>query len=95
MKLKWFNVLMVLMTLLGTFFTSTVSVKASSLSLNEMTSYSYTGHSPNVGYVMTHQIYVLKMDGKKVFCIQSGIPTSSGEGYIPEIYISSKKEKLS
>lgn len=35
------------------------------------------------------------MDGKKVFCVESGVPANSGDGYIPEFYISSKKELLS
>lgn len=36
---------------------------------------------------MTHNIYLLKMDGKKVFCIESGIPANSGEGYTSDAYI--------
>ncbi|MCC0692775.1 MULTISPECIES: hypothetical protein [unclassified Clostridioides] len=53
--------------------------------LNEPTEYSYTGVSPHLGYAITHNpIYVMKMDGKKVFCVESGIFTTTGGGYIPE-----------
>ncbi|WP_423363094.1 thioester domain-containing protein [Mycoplasma sp. P36-A1] len=35
------------------------------------------------------------MDGKYVFCIESGIYTNSGDGYIPSNFTSSNKELLS
>lgn len=37
----------------------------------------------------------MKMDGKKVFCVESGIFTTTGGGYIPEEYVSAKKDILS
>ncbi|MHC5215954.1 SpaA isopeptide-forming pilin-related protein [Enterococcus sp. LJL128] len=83
------------LTIVTTFFTSAPPVFASSLNLDEPTKYHYTGVSPNTGYAMTQNIYVLKMDGKKVFCIESGIVANSGEGYTPEAYINAKKDKLS
>ncbi|MGX7410462.1 SpaA isopeptide-forming pilin-related protein [Enterococcus avium] len=89
------RVLMVCVTFISTLFTSSIPTFASSLSLDEPTNYYYTGISPNTGYSMTHNIYVLKMDGKKVFCIESGIVANGGEGYTPESYISTKKDKLS
>jgi hypothetical protein len=89
------SIVMVLGTLIGTLFTNVLPVHASSLNLDEPTNYYYTGISPNTGYAMTHNIYVLKMDGKKVFCIESGIIANCGEGYTPESYISTKKDKLS
>lgn len=89
------RVLMVCVTIISTLFTSSIPTFASSLSLDEPTNYYYTGISPNTGYSMTHNIYVLKMDGKKVFCIKSGIVTNGGEGFTPESYISTKKDKLS
>lgn len=89
------RVLMVCVTIISTLFTSPIPTFASSLSLDEPTNYYYTGISPNTGYSMTHNIYVLKMDGKKVFCIESGIVANGGEGYTPESYISTKKDKLS
>ncbi|MGX7173542.1 Cys-Gln thioester bond-forming surface protein [Enterococcus ratti] len=86
---------MVCVTFISTLFTSSIPTFASSLSLDEPTNYYYTGISPNTGYAMTHNIYVLKMDGKKVFCIESGIVANGGEGYTPETYINAKKDKLS
>lgn len=87
------GVLLVLVTLVSTFFTS---FHASDLVLNEPTEYSYTGVSPNLGYAIPHNpIYVMKMDGKKVFCVESGIFTTTDGGYIPESYISPKKDILS
>lgn len=86
---------MVLVTLFGTLFSNALPVHASSLALDEQTGYSYTGVSPNTGYAITHNVYVLKMDGKKVFCIESGVPANSGEGFVPEAYVSAKKDLLS
>ena len=92
---KVLSFVMVLVTLCGTLFSNALPVHASSLALDEQTGYTYTGVSSNTGYAMTHTIYVLKMDGKKVFCIESGIPANSGEGYVPEAYVNAKKDKLS
>jgi LPXTG-motif cell wall-anchored protein len=92
---KTLKVLMVCVTFISTFFTSSMPTFASSLNLDEPTNYYYTGVSPNTGYAMTHNIYVLKMDGKKVFCIESGVIANGGEGYTPETYIHAKKDKLS
>lgn len=84
-----------MLTIVTTFMTSTPTVFASELALDEETGYQYTGVSPNTGYAINHNIYVLKMDNKKVFCVESGIPVNSGEGYIPEAFVNSKKDKLS
>lgn len=92
---KTMTYLMVLVTLCSSFLATSTTAHASSLNLDEQTQYYYTGHSPNVGYAITHNIYVLKMDGKKVFCIESGIPANSGEGYVPESYVNAKKDVLS
>lgn len=98
-KTKYFNkflgVLMVLTTLISTLFTSTTPVQASTLVLDETTDYYYTGIPVHLGYELTQNIYVLKMDGKKVFCVESGIPANSGEGYTPEAFIHTKKDLLS
>lgn len=83
------------LTLITSLLSSATPAFASSLVLDERTSYSYTGYSPNVGYSMTHNLFVLKMDGKKVFCVESGIPANSGEGYVPEAYVNARKDKLS
>lgn len=85
------RVLTVCVTFISTLFTSPFPTFASSLSLDEPTNYYYTGISHNTGYAMTHNIYVLKMDEKKVFCIESGIVANGVEGYTPESYISTKK----
>lgn len=92
---KVLSFVMVLVTLCGTLFSNVLPVHASSLNLDEPTQYYYTGVSPNTGYAITHNVYVLKMDGKKVFCIESGIMANSGEGYVPESYVSAKKDLLS
>ncbi|MEG0498220.1 MAG: hypothetical protein RR541_09520 [Carnobacterium sp.] len=87
---------MVAMTIISTLFASLNIVHASDLVLNEVTGYSYTGVSPHLGYVITHDpLYIMKVDEKVVFCVESGIFTTSGGGYIPEIYIDSKKDLLS
>lgn len=88
--------IMILVTVSGTFLTNSTSISASELVLNEPTQYSYTGVSPHLGYQITHNpIYVMKMDGKKVFCVESGIFTTTVGGYITESYISLKKDILS
>ncbi|MBC2225347.1 SpaA isopeptide-forming pilin-related protein [Listeria seeligeri] len=92
---KSLGVLMVFATLFSTFFTSSTSVQASTLTLDEPTNYYYTGVPVNLGYPLTQNIYVLKQDNKKVFCIESGIPANSGEGYTPETFINAKKDLLS
>lgn len=92
---KTLGVLMVCMTLISTFFTSSTQVQASTLTLDEPTPYYYTGVPVNLGYSLTQQIYVLKQDNKKVFCIESGVPANSGAGYTPETFINAKKDLLS
>ncbi|MBC1444015.1 SpaA isopeptide-forming pilin-related protein [Listeria seeligeri] len=92
---KSLGVLMVFATLFSTFFTSSTPVQASTLTLDEPTNYYYTGVPVNLGYPLTQNIYVLKQDNKKVFCIESGIPANSGEGYTPETFINAKKDLLS
>ncbi|MGH1805843.1 SpaA isopeptide-forming pilin-related protein [Enterococcus gallinarum] len=92
---KAFSFVMVLVTLVGTLFTNSLSVHASSLVLDEPTQYSYTGISPFTNTSITHNIYVLKIDGRKVFCVEPGIPTNSGAGYMGESYVNAKKALLS
>lgn len=92
---KLVTCLMIAATVGTSLFTNAIPVFASSLVLDERTEYSYTGVSPITGYSITHNIFVLKMDGKKVFCVEAGVPANSGEGYIAESYISSKKDLLS
>jgi len=78
------NLVMIMVTLFGALFTNVLPVHASSLNLDEPTEYYYTSVSSNVGYSATNNIYVLKMDGKKVFCVQSRIQANSDEDYVPE-----------
>lgn len=92
---KSLGVLMVFVTLFSTLFTSSTSVQASTLTLDEPTGYYYTGVPVNLGYPLTQNIYVLKQDNKKVFCIESGIPANSGGGYTPETFINARKDLLS
>ncbi|HGM4082866.1 TPA: SpaA isopeptide-forming pilin-related protein [Listeria monocytogenes] len=92
---KSLGVLMVFVTLFSTFFVSSTSVQASTLTLDEPTGYYYTGVPVNLGYPLTQNIYALKQDNKKVFCIESGIPANSGGGYTPETFINAKKDLLS
>lgn len=88
--------LLVLVTLCSTVLSNATVALADSLALDESAPYSYTGISPNLGHAITHEkIYILKIDGKKVFCVESGIPANSGEGYLPEAFVNAKKDKLS
>lgn len=86
---------MVLVTVCSSFLAASSTAYASELALDEKAGYSYTSVSSNTGYAITHDIYVLKMDGKKVFCIESGIPANSGEGFGPETFVNAKKDLLS
>jgi hypothetical protein len=93
---KAMTCLMILVSLVTSLFSTTTTVFASELVLNETTGYSYTGVSPHLGYAVTHDnLYVMKVDNKKVFCVESGIFTTSGEGYVPEAYVDARKDKLS
>lgn len=92
---KSLGVLMAFATLFSTFFTSSTPVHASTLTLDEPTNYYYTGGPVNLGYPLTQNIYVLKQDNKKVFCIESGILANSGGGYTPETFINAKKDLIS
>lgn len=76
---KFLGVLMVFATSFSTFFTSSKPEQASILTLDGPTNYYYTGVPINLGYPLTQNIYVLKQDNKKGFCIESGIPANSGE----------------
>lgn len=91
---KSLGVLMVFATLFSTLFTSSKPVQESTLTsfltLDEPTNYYYTGVPVKLGYPLTQNIYVLKQDNKKVFCIESGIPANSGGGYTPETFINAK-----
>lgn len=74
--------LMVIVTVITSMFATSMPVLASSstLVLDEQTEYTYIGVSPITGYSITHNIFILKMDGKKVFCVESEVPANSGDG---------------
>jgi Predicted outer membrane protein len=87
---------MIVATIITTLFTSTVPVMAEELTMLDRTGYDYTGVAPQSGYVVVHNnIPIMKIDGRVVFCVESGIFTSSGGGYYAETYIDSKKDILS
>ncbi|MHC9411490.1 SpaA isopeptide-forming pilin-related protein [Clostridium perfringens] len=87
--------IMVFITIITTILTSSVSVYASELDMSEQTGFNYLGISPITGRKINHNIYRMKMDNRVVFCIEPGIKTSSGGGYISEEYINLKKDILS
>ncbi|MDG6893399.1 SpaA isopeptide-forming pilin-related protein [Clostridium perfringens] len=87
--------IMVFITIITTILTSSVSVYASELDMSEHTGFNYLGISPITGRKINHNIYRMKMDNKVVFCVEPGIKTASGGGYISEEYINSKKDILS
>lgn len=87
--------IMAFITIITTIFTTQVLVYASELDMSEGTGFNYVGISPITNKKVNHKIYRMKIDGKYVFCIEPGIITSSGEGYVSEEYIDSKKEILS
>ena len=87
--------IMVFITIITTILTSSVSVYASELDMSEHTGFNYLGISPITGRKINHSIYRMKMDNKVVFCVEPGIKTASGGGYISEEYINSKKDILS
>lgn len=87
--------IMVFITIITTILTSSVSVYASELDMSESTGFNYVGISPITNKKINHKIYRMKVDGKTVFCIEPGIATSSGGGYVSEEYIDSKKDILS
>lgn len=89
------TIFLTLLITLSSVFISTSPIHASSNLKLEATGYTYTGTSPNTGTVINHKIFKMNMDGKYVFCIESGIYTSGGGGYIPENFNSSKKDLLS
>ncbi len=74
----------------------TEEVHANTLELDEKTSYSYVGYSSMVGRTVDNSpIYIMKIDGKRVFCVESGVLANSGTGYVSEKYVAAKKEILS
>ncbi|MEK8193806.1 SpaA isopeptide-forming pilin-related protein [Clostridioides difficile] len=87
--------IMVFITIITTILTSSVSVYASELDMSEQTGFNYLGISPITGRKINHNIYRMKMDNKIVFCVDPGIKTASGGGYVSEEYINSKKDMLS
>ncbi|WP_346975551.1 thioester domain-containing protein [Clostridium perfringens] len=87
--------IMVFVTIITTILTSSVSVYASELDMSEQTGFNYLGISPITGRKINHNIYRMKMDNKVVFCVEPGIKTAGGGGYISEEYINSKKDILS
>lgn len=92
---KILSFIMVFITMITTIFTSSVSVYASELDMSESTGFNYVGISPITNKKINHKIYRMKIDGKTVFCIEPGIITASGGGYVSEEYIDSKKDILS
>ena len=92
---KVLSFVMVLVTLCGTLFSNAIPVHACSLNLDEPTQYYYTGVSLILIMPLPIMYMFLKMDGKKVFCIESGVPANSGEGFVPETYVNAKKDLLS
>lgn len=93
---KSIGVLMVLITIISTFFSTSTPVHASDLVVEGGTGYKYTGISPFTGQMVTHDpIYFMKVDGKMTFCIESGIMTWTGGGYVPEEYVDAKRDVLS
>ncbi len=89
------TIILTLLITLSSVFISTSPIHASSNLKLEATGYSYTGTSSNTVTVINHKIFKMNMDGKYVFCSESGIYTSEGDGYIPENFNSSKKDLLS
>ncbi|EPB8157619.1 MULTISPECIES: SpaA isopeptide-forming pilin-related protein [Clostridium] len=92
---KILSFIMAFITIITTIFTSVVSVYVSDLDMSESTGFNYVGISPITNKKINHKIYRMKVDGKTVFCIEPGIATSSGGGYVSEEYIDSKKDILS
>ncbi|CCL19694.1 TPA: SpaA isopeptide-forming pilin-related protein [Clostridioides difficile] len=92
---KILSFIMAFITITTSIFTSAVSVYASELDMSESTGFNYVGISPITGRKINHNIYRMKMDNKVVFCVEPGIKTASGGGYISEEYINSKKDILS
>lgn len=73
---------MAFITITTTIFTSSVLVYVSDLYISENTRFNYVGISPITGRKINHNIYSMKMDNKVVFCVETGIKTISGGGYI-------------
>ncbi|WP_242649652.1 thioester domain-containing protein [Clostridium perfringens] len=92
---KILSSIMVFVTMITTIFSSSVLVYASELDMSESTGFNYVGISPITNKKINHKIYRMKIDGKTVFCIEPGIITASGGGYVSEEYIDSKKDILS
>ncbi|HDN2514157.1 TPA: Cys-Gln thioester bond-forming surface protein [Clostridioides difficile] len=92
---KLLSFIMACITIITIIFTSAVSAYASDLNMSESTGFNYVGISPITNKKVNHKIYRMKVDGKTVFCIEPGIATSSGGGYVSEEYIDSKKDILS
>lgn len=88
---KILSSIMVFVTMITTIFLSSVLVYASELDMSESTGFNYVGISPITNKKINHKIYRMKIDGKTVFCIEPGIITASGGGYVSEEYIDSKK----
>lgn len=92
---RFLSIIMAFITIVTTIVTSSVSVYASELDMSESSGFNYVGISPITNKKINHKIYRMKIDGKYVFCIEPGIATSSGGGYVSEEYIDSKKDILS
>ncbi|MBF2599136.1 Cys-Gln thioester bond-forming surface protein [Listeria seeligeri] len=95
-KMQRFQVISIVVTIMIlTNLLVPFNANAASLKLDE-TGYNYTGVSFTNGKRMENKIiWNMKMDGKDVFCIDSGAPANTETGYVPEKYFSDKKEMLS
>ena len=90
-KRKLIPLLLVLITVL----TPALDVFAGTMSLAERTGYTYVGYSPLVNRVVNHGgIFVMRMDGRVVFCIESGIPVFDGVVYVPEEFVYERRDRL-
>lgn len=92
-----FKVLMVLVTLISTFFNLSMKpVQASELNLPYDTGYNYKAISYATGQAVDVNLWRIVVDGNKdMFCIESHILTYSGGGYVPESFVHSKKDIMS
>lgn len=92
-QVKVIAIMLVAMILINLF--QPLDAIAASLQLDE-TGYNYTGISFTNGKKLENKIiWNMKMDGKDVFCIDSGAPANTEDGYNAETYIGDKKDLLS
>lgn len=90
---KIISIILLAILLVSVLFPKTGS--AAYLQLDE-TGYYYTGTSVSNGhYANNDDIWNMKMDGKDVFCIDSGARADSSDGYYAEEYFHAEKDRLS